>query len=407
MRIFLIFFFQFLSTTGSELTRFALSIWIYKQTGSNTALSFMMLAGFLPKLIFSWQAGAIADRFSPKAICAIAELIEAAATISILVFITSPEIQFLPILCGAAFALGTANTFSYPAFQKILPTIVAESKLHKIISYQSAQDQLSLLLGPLLGGLFLKFGGMPSILMVDIISYVIGAWAIILFVPKMKVSTATPTELITSDREGIGFILKNKNLMTLIAIGSLTNFCFAFSLSFTTPYLLTLGLTEQWIGMLMSFTAAIQIGSSVLCGHLKKPKQLMQFELLSTFTMAVLCILPIGVFPNFKIVVVGHLLAVTFLPFLNIWNRLLWYESVPQEFFGKAFAIRRACSSALGIAGLSVSGPLIDLMSHSVGMIDSYRIAFVSSALLLAIAAAIGTILTSSTKVKTYAESRP
>ena len=51
-----------ISESGSGMSSFALGIFMYQKTGLSTMTGLMILAGFLPGLIFSPFAGALADR---------------------------------------------------------------------------------------------------------------------------------------------------------------------------------------------------------------------------------------------------------------------------------------------------------------------------------------------------------
>ena len=51
-----------ISTSGSGMTSFALGIFIYQKTGLTSMTGLMIMAGFLPGLLLSPFAGALADR---------------------------------------------------------------------------------------------------------------------------------------------------------------------------------------------------------------------------------------------------------------------------------------------------------------------------------------------------------
>lgn len=51
-----------ISSSGSGMSSFALGIYIYQMTGMSSMTGLMILAGFLPGLLFSPLAGALADR---------------------------------------------------------------------------------------------------------------------------------------------------------------------------------------------------------------------------------------------------------------------------------------------------------------------------------------------------------
>ncbi|HYY99023.1 MAG TPA: MFS transporter, partial [Pyrinomonadaceae bacterium] len=59
---------QVCSLVGSTLTGFALSVWVYKNTGSVTQFSVVILFTMLPGILVSPLAGTLIDRFDRRAL---------------------------------------------------------------------------------------------------------------------------------------------------------------------------------------------------------------------------------------------------------------------------------------------------------------------------------------------------
>src|SRR5688572_17173198 len=67
MRSFLIFWFgQFVSLLGTNMSRFALTIWAWELTGQATALALVAVFSFAPAVLVSPIAGAMVDRLPRK-----------------------------------------------------------------------------------------------------------------------------------------------------------------------------------------------------------------------------------------------------------------------------------------------------------------------------------------------------
>ena len=67
MNIFIwIWFSQLLSIFGSAMTRFAFTIWAYRQTGQATTLALMGFFNTAAYAAFSPLAGVVVDRYSRK-----------------------------------------------------------------------------------------------------------------------------------------------------------------------------------------------------------------------------------------------------------------------------------------------------------------------------------------------------
>ena len=55
-----------MSLIGSNLTGFALAVWVYQEIGSATRLSFVLLATAVPQLLMTPTAGALVDRWDRR-----------------------------------------------------------------------------------------------------------------------------------------------------------------------------------------------------------------------------------------------------------------------------------------------------------------------------------------------------
>jgi Transmembrane secretion effector len=73
---------QLASTIGTYMTEFALTLWVWKITGSATALSLIVFFSQLPRILISLFAGAIVDRCDRKQLMMVGDAIAALCTIA-------------------------------------------------------------------------------------------------------------------------------------------------------------------------------------------------------------------------------------------------------------------------------------------------------------------------------------
>ena len=57
---------ELISSIGGGLTSFGLGVYIFQQTGSAASMALVTLLGFLPTLLLSVPAGALADRYDRR-----------------------------------------------------------------------------------------------------------------------------------------------------------------------------------------------------------------------------------------------------------------------------------------------------------------------------------------------------
>ena len=94
MRIFtLIWLGQFVSTIGSYMTYFALTLWAWDITGSATALALVSFFAQLPRIPITLIAGLIVDRFNRKQLMILGDAITALMTLAIGVLYLTGRLQ--------------------------------------------------------------------------------------------------------------------------------------------------------------------------------------------------------------------------------------------------------------------------------------------------------------------------
>src|SRR5512145_3569501 len=76
---------QIISVLATNMTAFALTIWVFEKTGSATALALMQVFFITPFLLISPIAGVMIDRHNRKLMMMVSDLMAGVATIVVLV----------------------------------------------------------------------------------------------------------------------------------------------------------------------------------------------------------------------------------------------------------------------------------------------------------------------------------
>jgi len=76
---------QIVSVLGSGMTGFGLTIWMYQQTKSATAMGMMQVAFITPFLILSPIAGVMVDRYNRKVMMMVSDLAAGLSTVGLLI----------------------------------------------------------------------------------------------------------------------------------------------------------------------------------------------------------------------------------------------------------------------------------------------------------------------------------
>lgn len=73
---------QVVSLLGSNLTGFALSVWVYQETGSATRLAWIAVASIVQGIVLSPFAGALVDRWDRRRAMILADAGAGSSTLS-------------------------------------------------------------------------------------------------------------------------------------------------------------------------------------------------------------------------------------------------------------------------------------------------------------------------------------
>lgn len=146
-----------LSALGHQMEVVALGWLVYEMTNSAFALGLIGLASFLPVLSMSLISGHVADRFDRRWIAIICYGLIAIGSAGLIAcaIIGKPALY---AVYGITILLGFARSFSNPATQALMPTLVSRDALPNAISWSTSAWQSASIVGPALGGILYIFG---------------------------------------------------------------------------------------------------------------------------------------------------------------------------------------------------------------------------------------------------------
>ncbi len=139
------------NTVASACGLVALGIQVFDLTGSELDLGFLGLAEFLPAALLVFIVGPVADRHDRRQVVAIAAAGEALAACALALYSESKPSAVMPIF-GIVVVFGVFRAFLAPAERAVLGDIVPPDQLPKLVARFSIVWQISLVIGPVLGG---------------------------------------------------------------------------------------------------------------------------------------------------------------------------------------------------------------------------------------------------------------
>jgi MFS family permease len=161
-----------LSNVGSWMQATAQGWLVLGLTNSATALGVTSAATNLPVLLFSLYAGALADRVDQRRLLVMTQAMAAVFTAVLAVLTMSGAVQFWHVLV-IAFLVGSMMALSSPAYQALVSTLVDARALGNAIALNSAQFNLSRIVGPAFAGFGIALGGIALSFWANALSFVV------------------------------------------------------------------------------------------------------------------------------------------------------------------------------------------------------------------------------------------
>lgn len=168
---------QVISILASGMSSFALSIWLFQQTRSATAMGAMQVCYLLPFLALSPIAGVLVDRHSRKFMMMISDVVAVIATGGIFLLQALHRLQFWH-LYPAAVLYGLGNTFQWPAYSAAMSIMIPKAQYGRANGLLSLMEAGPGVLAPILAGALLPVISLTGILLIDVMTFFVALGAL-------------------------------------------------------------------------------------------------------------------------------------------------------------------------------------------------------------------------------------
>ena len=187
----LLFIGEGVSLLGDQFYLVALPWLTLQLTGSPLSLGGVLTAVAIPRAILMLIGGALSDRFSPRLIMIVTNVLRAGLTaiLALLVILQATELWHLYLL---AISFGIVEGFFSPAAETIVPTLVPEKQLIASNVLGQGAMQLISLIGPALAGVLIATIGVGIAFAIDAVSFVVSTLALLLIRVKPIAEPSLP-----------------------------------------------------------------------------------------------------------------------------------------------------------------------------------------------------------------------
>jgi MFS family permease len=166
-----------LSSTGSAMTTFAVSLQVYDLTRSTAAVGGIGVATFVPLLLIAVPGGTLADRVDRRRLVLGVTVAQAAAS-AVLFALTAfggASLWALYAIVAAESALTAVNA---PARQTFIPRLVPKEHLGAAMALNRVVFQVVLIAGPALAGLVAGWTGLRGCYLADVVTFAGVLWGV-------------------------------------------------------------------------------------------------------------------------------------------------------------------------------------------------------------------------------------
>ena len=360
----IIWFGQLISLLGTGMTRFALTIWAYQETGSATTLALVAFFSFGPVVLLSPVAGALVDRWNRKVVVMISDLAAGTTTILLLLLYTTGNLQIWHLYVMGALA-GAFESFQFPAFSAAMTMMLRKEQYGRANGMMSVAEAASSIIAPLLAGLLLTIIGIGGVMTIDVITFVFAVTAVLItYIPQPEVTDVGRQARNSLWREslfGFHYIWARPSLLGMQMMFFLANLFGGYSAVLLVPLILArTGNNELILGTVQSAFGIGGLVGGIALSVWGGPKTKVHGVLLGMVGNFLLGSLVLGIGQTLSFWLVGAFFTMFFIPVLNGSNQAIWQAKVAPDVQGRVFATRRLIAQITGPLAMLTAGPLAD-----------------------------------------------
>jgi MFS transporter, DHA3 family, macrolide efflux protein len=355
---------QMVSLLGTSMTRFALTIWVWQETGEATALALVAFFSFAPAVLFSPIAGALVDRWNRKWVMVLSDAGAGFATIAIVALYATGRLEVWHLYIAGAFA-AIFESFQFPAFSSAISGMLPKQQYARANGMLSLADSASAIAAPVLAGLLLGLIGIGGVLLIDVVTFLFAISTLVfVLIPQPARSAAGSEGAGSLWKESIyGFldIVRRPSLLALQCFFLGSNLTGSFAIVLTAPMVLARsGGDELALASVQSAMGIGGIAGGLILSTWGGPKRKVYGVLGGFIWMGLFGQLLMGAGQSVPVWVIAGFAGFAALPILNGSNQAIWQAKVAPDVQGRVFAARRMIAQIAGPLGMLAAGPAAD-----------------------------------------------
>lgn len=354
---------QLVSLFGSAMSRFAVGVWVYQESGRVMEYSWIFVSASLPTILLSPVAGAIVDRFDRRRLLLVSDAIAATSTGALLMLTLTGSLEVWQIYVLNVVS-AAADAFQVPALSASTTLLVPKRHLARASGAVQVGFALTQIGAPVLAGGFLATMGLAGLLKADLATFVVAAVTLLLVrIPVARRSAEGERargSLWSESIFGWHYLRRRPGLLALLTLFACTNFANGVLNVLITPLVLSFASPEV-LGRVLGFAGAGMLLGSVFITIWGGPKRPIP-GIFAFLVGSTLVLLLGGVEPSAVLVSCAAFVFLSSMPVVNSISQALWQRKVEPDLQGRVFAFRRAVATATMPISYLLAGPLADFV---------------------------------------------
>ncbi len=206
-----LFFATLCSSAGTLLAAVALAIDVQQRTNSGPWVAAVFIVEFLPTIVVGLLLGPFLDRFERRS------LMIGADAVRVGVFAALPFVPTAGWIVGLAGIAGLATGFFRPAVYAGIPNLVPDAELPSANALLQGVENLSWMLGPLVGAILTVAGGPSAAYAINAVSFAVSIVLVLRIPPRLLQSERALSRGHWTDlRDGFGTTFRSPSMRAVL-----------------------------------------------------------------------------------------------------------------------------------------------------------------------------------------------
>ncbi len=353
---------QLVSLIGSQLTTFALGVWVYDKTRSVLLLSLTQVAFMAPLILLSPLAGVLADRWNRRTAMIVSDLGAGAAVFAAGALYLTGRLQpwmAIPL----TFIASSFGTLMWPAYSASVTLLIPKEHYGRANGFIQLGDAIPSLAGPALAGALYVSIHLGNMAIIDGATYLFSVLMLLFLVripdpPRTADGGKASGSIWQEMRFGWDYIMERKGLLGLLIFFSCTNLLGGFLRTLLTPLVL-----DNWSPEVLGYLGAV-MGAGILAGTLAMSAwgggKRKMYSLFGASMVSSVFLAAVGLGSSIPALAISGFSFMFCLPTIGACSQSVWQAKVAPDVQGRVFAVRRSIALSSQIISPLLAAVLAD-----------------------------------------------